>query len=110
MTEISQKIYRELRDLYPTKSDHMLEQMTGSSKGMISKMRKGSGVLGLNVATWLSANHPECEPLRAEAYQINADNRRRGSEKSQKTQSHKKLTLADFPPHIQAMIGYRELV
>jgi hypothetical protein len=104
--EISQKIYRALRDHYPTHSDNALEQLTGSSKGMISKMRSGNGVLGLNVATWLAGAHPECEPLRAEAYQINAKNRRKGSEKSQKTQHHKKLTLADYPIHIQRFVGY----
>jgi hypothetical protein len=88
--QISQRIYRALQDLYPSYNDHMLEQLTSSSRGMIGKMRTGNGVLGLNVATWLAKAHPEHEPLRAEAYKINAANRSWGSKKSQKTQKKRR--------------------
>ena len=75
---------------------------------MISKMRSGK-VMGLNVATWLSKHHEGYEQLRVDAYAQNSANRAKGSRQAQANKP-KKVTLADYPRHIQAMIGYRELV
>ena len=88
MTAISQKIYKALRSEYPTATDKFLESMTGSSRGMISKMRSGD-VLGLTAATWLSKNHAGYEQLRVDAYAVDSANRAKGSRKSQENRSKK---------------------
>ena len=101
--KIGIRIYNTLAMLYPDKSDHELEVMTGSGKGMVSKIRTGK-CLGLNIVTWISLNHPEYEQLRVDAYQVNSANRAKGSKRAQlKRKKKPKAVNISWPAPIPAM-------